>query len=302
MKNSNSYEIGVNKLLELRELVRLAGRLYASPIEICTKTKPNRRNVLVKLTSRLKRLNYRMKMDRIINNEKTMNKLVIDVSNKRFESYRATVILRNVMSDSKTPGKARFEMNVGLSSTPNSRDENSEIRSPKTTGDQDQNGCDFQMNKGSGELGASGVSCVGPRPLNEILCELENVRPVESKNMETEAEFTSETSSLLEDIIKLMNNTEASFMCSNWEQPDPDLERSIMEVLDGVVLHTSFELEDHLQGWRLDLFDKIGGQGTLREIWARVKNLKQVVGIKRKLTDSLTSEDTSAEDKDDIDL
>ena len=82
-------------------------------------------------------------------------------------------------------------------------------------------------------------------------------------------------------------------MCSNWDQPDPDLEQYVVECMDGLVLHTSFELEEHLHSWRLDYFDKIGGAGTLRDVWARIKNLKQVVGIKRKLTDSLSSEEVS---------
>ena len=32
-------------------------------------------------------------------------------------------------------------------------------------------------------------------------------------------------------------------------------------------------------------FDKIGGKGTLREIWSRLKDLKKVSGVKRKLVD-----------------
>ena len=32
-------------------------------------------------------------------------------------------------------------------------------------------------------------------------------------------------------------------------------------------------------------FDRIGGRGTLREIWARLKRLQMVSGVKRKLAD-----------------
>ena len=65
-----------------------------------------------------------------------------------------------------------------------------------------------------------------------------------------------------------------------------------MEILDGLVLHTSLDLEQHVQGWRLDSFDKIGGPGTLRGIWSKLKTVKQVVGVKHKLTESLSSDDT----------
>ena len=97
-----------------------------------------------------------------------------------------------------------------------------------------------------------------------------------------------------------MNDAELSMMCSNWAEPDPDLEGSIMEILDGLVLHTSLDLEQHLHGWRLDSFDRIGGPGTLRGIWSKLKILKQVVGVKRKLTESLGSDDTSSTDKESI--
>ena len=79
-------------------------------------------------------------------------------------------------------------------------------------------------------------------------------------------QFSAETSSLLEDIVKLMDNADASLLCSNWDDSDPDLEKSVM---------------DDLQGWKLDTFNKIGGPGALRDIWCRIKNLKQVVGIKQ---------------------
>ena len=98
-----------------------------------------------------------------------------------------------------------------------------------------------------------------------------------------------------------MNKAGSSVICPDWNSSDPDLEKSIVEALDGLILCTSFEIEEHVEGWRLNTFDQIGGPGTLREIWNRIKNLGQVVGIKRKLTESLSSNNTSCEDKEKID-
>ena len=57
------------------------------------------------------------------------------------------------------------------------------------------------------------------------------------------------------------------------------------------------ELEKYL-AWKLSMFDRIGGTGTLREVWLRLKSLKQVAGIKRKLSEnSSSSSDLSMEEK-----
>ena len=46
------------------------------------------------------------------------------------------------------------------------------------------------------------------------------------------------------------------------------------------------------------MFDKIGGMGTLREVWLRLKSLKQLIGIKRKLSENnSSSSDLSMEEK-----
>ena len=135
-----------------------------------------------------------------------------------------------------------------------------------------------------------------PRGFDQLLEELEGVRTVPKIRAETEhIEFEAETSSMIEHIIRIMNETEKS-MIMNWEGSDPNLEYSIMEVLEGVVVQTSLELEEHL-GWRLCMIDRIGGAGTLREVWLRLKSLRQVVGIKRKLSDSSISSDLSQEER-----
>ena len=81
---------------------------------------------------------------------------------------------------------------------------------------------------------------------------------------------------MIEHIVRVMNETEKSLVV-HWDGSDPNLEESIMEVLEGVVVQTSLELEEHL-GWKLSMFDRIGGTGTLREIWLQLKSLKQVMG------------------------
>ena len=77
---------------------------------------------------------------------------------------------------------------------------------------------------------------------------------------------------------------------SGWpEGPDPDLEESLLETVEGVLFNNSFQFVDRMVGWSQDLFDRVGGPGTLRELWRRLKVLRQVSGLKRKLSSSMSS-------------
>ena len=76
------------------------------------------------------------------------------------------------------------------------------------------------------------------------------------------------------------------------EISDPVLEDTFAELVDGIVNNPGqipdiikdklSGLEEILTQWS---FDKIGGPGTLRGIWAKLKELQKVAGVKRKLTD-----------------
>ena len=69
---------------------------------------------------------------------------------------------------------------------------------------------------GGVERSASGTGTPrSPKPLGAILDELENVGFISHVNMHDEEEFSSETSSILDEIVKVMNDAELSMMCSN---------------------------------------------------------------------------------------
>ena len=144
------------------------------------------------------------------------------------------------------------------------------------------------------------TSCGSPRMLDIIMDGIEDIRTVkEIRNETVNIEFESESSSMIEHIVQIMNETGKSLVV-HWEGPDPNLEDSIIEVLEGVVVQTSLELEEHL-GWRLSMFDRIGGTPTLREVWLRLKSLKQVMRVKRKLSEnSSSSSDLSVEEQTEL--
>ena len=84
----------------------------------------------------------------------------------------------------------------------------------------------------SGRLGS-------PRMIGEILDEVEEIRTVGDIRADTQdIEFEAETSSMIEHIIRIMNETEKSVIM-HWDGSDPNLEDYIMEVLEGVVVQTS---------------------------------------------------------------
>ena len=99
---------------------------------------------------------------------------------------------------------------------------------PKVKVPQDQEAQEVEM-EAAGAVGGLQRSTGGtstprsPKPLGVIIDELENVGFIHHVNMHDEAEFSSETSSILDDIIKVMNDAKLSMMCSNWAEPDPDL-------------------------------------------------------------------------------
>ena len=106
---------------------------------------------------------------------------------------------------------------------------------------------------------------------------------------DTEDEFDSMGTEVLREIVGVMDDVENELLTGWPKGRDPDLEGSILEVVEGILFDNSFQLADSLDGWSQELFDRVGGRGTLRELWRRLKQLKQVIGLKRKLSSSLSS-------------
>ena len=95
---------------------------------------------------------------------------------------------------------------------------------------------------------------------------------------DTEYEFDSMGTEVLREIDGVMDDVVNELLTGWPEGPDPDLEGSILEVVEGILFNNSFQLADSLDGWSQELFDRVGGRGTLRELWRRLKQLKQVIG------------------------
>ena len=102
--------------------------------------------------------------------------------------------------------------------------------------------------------------------------------------------FGSEGSAIIGEIFELIDGAETD---RDFELlSDPDLEETFASMVDGVV-HNPGQISEFVnskvsgleESITQDSFDRIGGKGTLREIWLRLKRLHQVSGVKRKLDD-----------------
>ena len=102
-------------------------------------------------------------------------------------------------------------------------------------------------------------------------------------------EFEIETSSFLRGLEELMEQVEEQVSGCSWgDGSDPNLEQSLIENVKGRIFNNSFQLETSLEGWRLDTFNKVGGPETLRNLWLRLKNMEQVIGVKRKISETIS--------------
>ena len=102
-------------------------------------------------------------------------------------------------------------------------------------------------------------------------------------------EFDSDSSSIIIEICAMIDEAEATNELL--EASDPVIENTFAELVDIVVSNPGQIpelIKDKISGIEhaltQDSFDKIGGPGTLRGIWARLEELRRVAGVKRKLT------------------
>ena len=102
--------------------------------------------------------------------------------------------------------------------------------------------------------------------------------------------FDSDTSSVVLEIFGLIDDAEASHA---WDvSSDPELEGAFVSMVDEIVSNPG-QLPEIIkrrssgltESIRQSSIDEIGGPGTLREIWARLKSLEKVCGVKRKLSE-----------------
>ena len=82
--------------------------------------------------------------------------------------------------------------------------------------------------------------------IRDLTSSMEQMEQVESY-----AEFESETSSFLKGVQELMEKLSASAENVSWgEEEDPNLEQSLLEDVNGVLFNNSFQLENALNGWK----------------------------------------------------
>ena len=102
--------------------------------------------------------------------------------------------------------------------------------------------------------------------------------------------FGSEGAVVVSEIFEFIHEVEAAQELE--ADSDPDLEETFASMVDEVIHHPgqiSEKVNEKITGLEESLtqgsFDRIGGSGTLREIWARLKTLHRVSGVKRKRAD-----------------
>ena len=116
--------------------------------------------------------------------------------------------------------------------------------------------------------------------------------------------FLSNNSDLRDNILMMLDEFEA--MESLCVSPDPDIEGMFVGLVDELV-NTSFQMTDMIgRGWRSRGFsarsiDHVGGPGTMATVWELLKELRGVVGVKRKLSEADWEESTDSSDNADDD-
>ena len=133
--------------------------------------------------------------------------------------------------------------------------------------------------------------------MNESLAELK-------KNLSSSVntpEFDSTTSSVIEEMLELISRIEQS---GSWASgSDPDLEMSFVGLVSELTFNNVFQVEDSLServkihgqednmcGGGGNWLNSVGGSMTLNKIWSILKEVDRVIGVKRKLSDSLTTD------------
>ena len=139
--------------------------------------------------------------------------------------------------------------------------------------------------------------------VNESLAELKKSL---NSSVLSAPEFDSTTSSIIEEMLELISRIEQT---SSWaDGSDPDLEMSFVGLVSELTFNNVFQVEDSI-GERVKIhgqndvvsngggswLNSVGGNLTLNKIWTILKEVDRVVGVKRKLSDSLTT-DSGPED------
>ena len=103
--------------------------------------------------------------------------------------------------------------------------------------------------------------------------------------------FLSDNSELRDQVLTMLDDIEASGAFG--DSPDPNLEEILVGVVDLVddVVSTSHQMMSIIgRGWRSvgwtgRSFCEVGGRGTLGRVWELLKEVRGIVGVKRKLSE-----------------
>ena len=101
-----------------------------------------------------------------------------------------------------------------------------------------------------------------------VVGSLQRLRNSLNENLD---EFDSDSSSIIIEICAMIDEAEATNELL--EASDPVIENTFAELVDIVVSNHGHKISGIDHALTQDSFDKIGGPGTLRGIWARLKEL-----------------------------
>ena len=99
----------------------------------------------------------------------------------------------------------------------------------------------------------------------------------------SDPEFDTTTSSVIAEMIGLISQVECGLSVGvEWGSgSDPELEESLIGLLNDTV-STSFQLDENVRGLLGASVEDVGGRGTLKTMWLKLKEMQRVLGLKRK--------------------
>ena len=164
--------------------------------------------------------------------------------------------------------------------------------------------CEFDVDDDDRTKNKNSLSLSNVSRLSDCLWELRCLfeHQDEEDSIDESPEFTSflsDNSDMREEILIMLDEIEATGMLEG--TPDPNLEEVLVGLVDEVI-NTSHQMTDFIKRnwgggeWSGRSYHAIGGRGKLGRVWELLKEVRRVVGVKRKLSDAdWASSETSAD-------
>ena len=131
--------------------------------------------------------------------------------------------------------------------------------------------------------------------IDKIMDQIEMVSTVGELSEDTEDDFAEAAVKNLCAVLELTRRAEY-WMVQTWDSPKPAQLDSVIDVLEGIMMVNSDQMED-LGGWRWQVFLAVGGPGLIWDVKDRIGLFKQGQKVTRKLSRLLLSEEITEEDR-----